>query len=197
MLLELLVHIWFLESGKENGPKPKLFGPDISGWGRGLPREGPGAKKFGMSFETQGNQMFWRDIPGFCGEIPGAPEKFEKNKFVFNSRPLWKGLLFAFFHICGLRKNVKSSSLERPCFLWKYASVLDSWALKPSCNFLQFPAMCPSKTAFFSRKVHVSAGKGFFSAGKGSFLQESAFSIGNKGFYSAGKCIIHQCALRG
>ena len=49
-------------SGKTKEPKPKLFGPDIFGWG--LPREGVGAKKFGVSFETQGNQTFWRDIPG-------------------------------------------------------------------------------------------------------------------------------------
>ena len=28
---------------------PKVFGPDIFGWGRGLPRELVGAKKFGMS----------------------------------------------------------------------------------------------------------------------------------------------------
>ena len=42
---------------------------------------------FGMSFETQGNQTFWQDIPGFCRDIPGAPEKFEKKQFVFNSRP--------------------------------------------------------------------------------------------------------------
>ena len=49
----------------------------VKGWGGGLPREGVGAKKFGMSFETQGNQTFWRDIPGFWRDIPGAPEKFE------------------------------------------------------------------------------------------------------------------------
>ena len=40
---------------------------------------------FGMSFETQGSQTFWRDIPGFCWDIR---EKFEKKMFVFNSRPL-------------------------------------------------------------------------------------------------------------
>ena len=74
-------------SGTKKEPKPKLFGPDIFRWGGGLPREGVGAKKFGMSFETQGNQTFSRDIPGFCRDIPEAPEKFEK-KFVFNSRPL-------------------------------------------------------------------------------------------------------------
>ena len=31
-----------------------------------------GAKKFGMSFEAQGNQTLWRDIPGF---LPGYPSK--------------------------------------------------------------------------------------------------------------------------
>ena len=57
--------------GKIKEPKPKLFGLDIFGWGEGLRREGVGAKKFGMSFETQGNQAFWRDIPGVCRDIPG------------------------------------------------------------------------------------------------------------------------------
>ena len=47
-----------------------------------------GAKKFGMSLETQGIKLFWRDIPGFCRDIPEAPEKFEKKMFGFNSRPL-------------------------------------------------------------------------------------------------------------
>ena len=65
-------------AGKKKEPKPKLFGPDIFGWGEGLSRKGVGAKKFGMSFETQGNQTFWRDIPGFWRDIPGVPEKFEK-----------------------------------------------------------------------------------------------------------------------
>ena len=40
--------------------------------------KGVGAKKFGMSLETQGIKLFWRDIPGFCRDIPEAPEKFEK-----------------------------------------------------------------------------------------------------------------------
>ena len=67
-----------LSSGKKNEPKPKLFGPGIFGWSGGLPREMVGAKKLGMSFETQENQTFWRDIPGFCRDIPELPEKFEK-----------------------------------------------------------------------------------------------------------------------
>ena len=45
-------------------------------------------KKFGMSLETQGIKLFWRDIPGFPRDIPEVPEKFEKKKFVFNFWPL-------------------------------------------------------------------------------------------------------------
>ena len=59
-------------SGKKKEHKPKLLGLDmiIFRWGGGLPRERVGAEKFGMSFETQGNQTFRRDIPGFW---PGYP----------------------------------------------------------------------------------------------------------------------------
>ena len=67
-----------LGSGKKKEPKPKLCGPDIFRWGRGLLREGVGAKKFGMSFETQGSQTFWRDIRDICWDIPAVPERFEK-----------------------------------------------------------------------------------------------------------------------
>ena len=46
-------------SGKKKEHKPRLFGPDIPcEVGGGLPREGAGAKKFGMSLETQQNQTF-------------------------------------------------------------------------------------------------------------------------------------------
>ena len=34
-------------------------------------------------------KLFWRDIPGFCWDIPAVPEKFEIKKFVFNSLPLY------------------------------------------------------------------------------------------------------------
>ena len=60
--------------------KPKLFSPDIFQWGRGLPREGVGAKEFDMSLETKEIKLFWRDIPAFCRDIPEVPEKFEKKK---------------------------------------------------------------------------------------------------------------------
>ena len=65
-------------SGTKKEPKPKLLSPDIFRWGGGLPCERVGAKKFGMSLETQGIKLFCRDIPGFCRDIPEAPEKFEK-----------------------------------------------------------------------------------------------------------------------
>ena len=64
-------------SGKTKEPKPKLFGPDILGWGGGLPREGVGAEKFGMSLETRETKLSWRDIPGFWRDITAVPEKFE------------------------------------------------------------------------------------------------------------------------
>ena len=87
----LLLKHYYRRQGKE--PEPKLFGPDIFGWGGGLPREGVGVKKFGRSFETHENQFFFRDILGFCRDIPGVPEKFEKKRFGFNSRPLYQPLV--------------------------------------------------------------------------------------------------------
>ena len=75
-------------SGTRKEPKPTLLSPDIFRWGGGLPREGVGAKKFGMPLETREIKLFWRDIPGFRRDIPEAPEKFEKKKFGLNSRPL-------------------------------------------------------------------------------------------------------------
>ena len=54
---------------------------------------GVGAKKFDMSLKAREIKLFWRDIPGFCRDIPEVPEKFEKKKFAFNSRPLKKSTL--------------------------------------------------------------------------------------------------------
>ena len=71
---------------QEEEPKPKLLGPDVLRWGGGLPREGVGAEKFGMSLETRETKFFWRDIPGFGLDIPEVPEKFEKKNFVLNFR---------------------------------------------------------------------------------------------------------------
>ena len=81
-------------SGTKKEHKPKLLSPDVFRWGKGLPREGVGAKKFGMSLETKEIKIFWRDIPGFCWDIPVLPEKFEKKRFVFNFWPLIQGVIF-------------------------------------------------------------------------------------------------------
>ena len=74
----------FLESGTKKEPKPKLLSRGIFWWGGGLLRDGVGAKKIGMSLESRESKSFWWAIPDFCWDIPGAPEKFEKKKFVFN-----------------------------------------------------------------------------------------------------------------
>ena len=86
------MHVQLSKSGTKKEPKPKLLSLDIFWWGRGLPREGVGAKKFGISLETQGIKLFWRDIPKSCRDIPEAPEKFEKKMFGFNFWPAFKKL---------------------------------------------------------------------------------------------------------
>ena len=74
--------------GRKRNPNPNFL-VRISSGGVGVFRvNGWGPKKFGMSFETQGNQTFGRDVPGFCRDIPELPEKFEKRKFVFNFWPI-------------------------------------------------------------------------------------------------------------
>ena len=57
-------------SGRKKVHKPKLLSPDIFQCGRGLPREGAGAKKFGMFLETREIKLFGR-ISGFCRDVPG------------------------------------------------------------------------------------------------------------------------------
>ena len=59
-------------------PKPNFFGLHIFGWGGGLPREGAGAKKFGMSFAPRANKPFDGISQDICRDIPEVPEKFEK-----------------------------------------------------------------------------------------------------------------------
>ena len=41
-----------------------------------------------MPSKPRETKVLGQDIPGFCRDIPGAPEKFEKKRFVFNFRPL-------------------------------------------------------------------------------------------------------------
>ena len=66
-------------SGKTKEPKPRLFGPDIFGWG--LPREGVGAKKFGMPCKTQENQTGLAGYPGISAGISrGCPKSLRKKR---------------------------------------------------------------------------------------------------------------------
>ena len=67
-------------SGKKKEPKPNFLVWIFSGGVAVFHVKGWGPKSSVCSFETQGNQIIWRDIPGFCQDIPGAPEKFEKQK---------------------------------------------------------------------------------------------------------------------
>ena len=66
-------------SGKKKEPKPKLFGSDIFRWGGGLPREGAGAKEFGMSLET-GKPNFLAGYAGILLGYPGGARKVREKK---------------------------------------------------------------------------------------------------------------------
>ena len=107
--------------------------PDIFRWGGGLPREGVGAKKFGMPLEPREIKLFLAGYPGILPGYPGAPEKFEEKKIVFNSRALmfrfffqdrpWVGQIAIFQDfrggriLCSLRGNrdySTSGTTERP-----------------------------------------------------------------------------------
>ena len=68
-------------SGTKKEHKPKLLSPDIFRWGGGLPHEGVGAKKFGMSLETREIKLFWRETRDFSGKPPAVPEKLENKVF--------------------------------------------------------------------------------------------------------------------
>ena len=59
----------------------------MNGWG---PKSSIRPSKPGKS------NFLARDIPGFCRDIPGAPEKFEKKKFGFNFRSLFI-IIYLFF----------------------------------------------------------------------------------------------------
>ena len=79
------------KSGKKK--EPKLFGPDVFGWGGGLPREGVGAKKFGMSFKPRETKLFGGISQDFAGISRGRPKSLKKKRCVFNFRSLKKSNL--------------------------------------------------------------------------------------------------------
>ena len=66
---------------EEKGTQTRTFWSGyFPGGVRGLPRERVGPKKFDTSLEPREIKLLGRDIPGFCRDIPEAPEKFEKKK---------------------------------------------------------------------------------------------------------------------
>ena len=73
---------------KKRNPNPNFLVRISSGGVRGFHVNGVGAKKFGVSFETQGSQTFGGDIQDFAGISRGCPKSLRK-KCVFNSRPLF------------------------------------------------------------------------------------------------------------
>ena len=63
--------------------------------GKKHPKQNPPLKKrtvSGLPIEAQGNQTFWRDVPGFWRDIRGVPEKLEINLLVFSFRTLTEPL---------------------------------------------------------------------------------------------------------
>ena len=65
---------------RKRNPNPNFL---LSGYlpvGGGLPGEGVGAQKFGMHPETQWNQTFSRDIPGFLPGYPGGRPRSRRRR---------------------------------------------------------------------------------------------------------------------
>ena len=78
-------------SGTEKEPKPKLLSPDIFRWGRGLPREGVGAKKFGMSLETREIKLLGGISRDFAAISWRRPKSLRKNVCVqFLAPKMWR-----------------------------------------------------------------------------------------------------------
>ena len=125
--------------GRKKEPKPKLFGPDIFGWGGGLPHEGVRAKKFGMSLETRDIKLFWRDIPGFCRDIPGVPEKFEKKLVCVQ---FWAS------NVCQLEYTMRFITIGRLIFIH-----LRCWEVLPFLIIQRqrcIRILCPKDSEFYT-----------------------------------------------
>ena len=69
--------------GRKRNPNPNFLVRVFSG-GVGVFH----VKGWGPKSSVCPSKVFWRDIPGFCRDIPEVPEKFERKKFVFNFRSL-------------------------------------------------------------------------------------------------------------
>ena len=95
-------------SGTKKEPKPKLFGPDIFGWGGGLPREGVGGRKVRYAPRNQGNQTFLAGYPGILPGYPGGARKvWEEKVYVQFSFPT-KGPKTEKFKIFKLSREIEN-----------------------------------------------------------------------------------------
>ena len=86
-----------LRSGTKKEPKPKLLSPDIFWWGGVFHVKGWVPKSSACPSK--------RGIPGFCREIPEAPEKFEKKKrlgSIFGPYTIRKRKTHEHKQICGI-----------------------------------------------------------------------------------------------
>ena len=77
--------------GRKRNPNPNLLVRIFSG-GVGVFHVKGWGPKSSVCPSKPREKLFWRDIPGFCWDTPGVPEKFEEKRFVFNSRLLRKVL---------------------------------------------------------------------------------------------------------
>ena len=109
--------------------------------GGGLPREGVGAKKFGVSFETQGYQTFGRDIPGFCPDTRGRPKSLRKKGLCSIPVPYQVDIA------CFLQDfRVRIACFLRHCHLgwWFWQPLVDRRTSKVYCWPTTFIIMCLS-----------------------------------------------------
>ena len=82
-------------SKKEHKPKP-IESTDIFWWGRGLPREGVGAKEFDMSLEAKQIKLFWWDITrDFVGISGKCPKSYHEKKNTYrDKKKAWDMAMF-------------------------------------------------------------------------------------------------------
>ena len=81
--------------------------------------KGWGPKSSACPSKPRNSKLFGRITQDFCRDIPGVPEKFEKNKLVFNSCPLYVAFLSVVLGKLSIAKkgppNPKFTTSALPC----------------------------------------------------------------------------------
>ena len=103
-LPQVVLHDFPVSFREEKGPKflVRIFSSGVGVFYV----NGVGAKKFDTSLETREIKLFGRGIPGFCRDIPGVPEKFEKKVCVQFPFPIYSSRLLIYVICCGKRQGV-------------------------------------------------------------------------------------------